>query len=166
MLELRKEMDLQHARQTKFASELTNFWPVVSFCIPLVGLHTWRYPRFLNRLLMEFIEKADSQNEREVRTMSYRGLGRLNEESGIGMCTIDGIFIAHCKMYICDGTRDSRKYDPKNKWKKWRGIVFRDHADSNLNTAKVFTIANAFEVFLNSKGIKFERFNVVRERSK
>jgi len=166
MLELCKEMDEQHKRQTEFAKQLAGFWPVVSFYIPLVGLHTWRYPRSLNKLLVEFIEKADPGNEREAMVMGYRGLGRLNEESGIGTCTINGIFIGHCKMHVCDGTRDSSKYHPENKWKKWRGIVFRDHADSDLNTAKVFTIADAFEVFLASKNIKFKRINVVRVRSK
>lgn len=160
------QMQEQHRKMDLRAQELTGFWPVVYFKIPATGLWRVRFYKLINSLLVEFVERADEMNAQQARVMSYHGFHRPNEESGIGICTIDGFFIAHCKMYVCDGTRDSAKYNPGKNYRPWRGLFFRDHADSNTNTAKVFIIADAFQRFLTSKGIKFERVNASRERSK
>lgn len=168
MKKLYEDMQVQREKLDLYGQKLTGFWPHVSFRIPATGIHRRQYHRLINALLREFVEKADPKNEQEVRIMGYRGFREPNSESGIGSCTIGGIFIGHCKMYVCDGARESRQYNPDHNWKPWRGLIFRDHAEPNPNyeTAKVFTIADAFEAFLTSKGIKFKRINVIRERSK
>lgn len=168
MVKIVEEMRIQREKLDSYGEKLANFWPHVSFRIPAVGLHTWKYHRLINALLREFIEKADPENEQSVRVLSHRGFGQPNSEGGIGCVVINGIFVNHCKMYVCDGTKDSSQYNPDHTWKPWRGLIFRDHAEPNpkYTTAKVFTIADAFEEFLTSKGVKFKRINVVRERSK
>jgi hypothetical protein len=166
MEKLAQEMRDQHRRMFQRGEELADFRPTVSFRIPATGLYTWKYLCMIRDLLVEFVRQANPDNTREAKIMEYRGIGQPNEEGGIGMCTIDGIFIDHCKLYVCDGTRNSRHMNPDNKWKPWRGIVFRDHADSNTNTAKVFIIADAFEKLLVSRGMRFRRINITKERSK
>lgn len=163
---LAQSIQEQHKRLALYGEQLAGLRPIVYFCIPAVGLHRWKYLRLIHNLLVEFVEKADPKNEQETSVIKHRGLGEPNQEGGISLCTVDGIFIDHCKMYVCDGTPDSRQHDPNHKWKRWRGLIFCDHADSNRNTAKVFIIADAFEKFLFSKGIKFKRINTMKERSK
>ncbi len=158
-----QEMMEQHERMISRGEELASFRSIVNFRIPAVGLSRWRYHHLLLVLLIEFVEQADPRNKEQAKVMKYHGLGRPNEEGGIGCLTIDRIFIGHCKMYFCDGTRESRTLNPEGKWKPWRGLIFRDH-DSNLDTAKVFTIADAFEKFLQSKNIKFRRINWERKK--
>lgn len=140
---------------------ITNFRALVWFRIPGLGLSRPRYWRFISDLLADFVESCDVRNLNEVIYMRIRVCDRLNEEGGIGPIHVDGHFISHCKMYICDGAKESRLHNPMYRLKTWRGVMFRDHMDTNpeYNTAKVFLVANALEKFLKANKIRFERIN-------
>lgn len=144
----------------------TQYWPTVYFKIPGIGLKLYFYRRFLSNLLSSFILTCDPRNEYESKMMKMRGCGRVNEESGIGCIYIDGHFISHCKMYVCDGQKESRVHNPEMNYKPWRGLIFRDHADPNpyYNTGKVWLIADKFEEFLKENNVRYSRINVEKKQ--
>lgn len=137
------------------------FSPFVCFGIPGVGLSLPRYRSLMRNLLREFLEQSDPRNRFDAEMAAIRAWDRPNEEGGLGGVYLEGFYVQHCKMYLFDGTSQSRLYNPKHNYKPWRGLLFRDHPDPNpeFQLAKVFLVADCFERFLCDKKVKFSRFN-------
>ena len=139
---------------------LHGFRPVVRFVIPSADdLHD--YLSFLMQLLAEFMLDCDDRNRtRSNYQLEGSGFRNWNEEGGIGSIFINNIFIAHCKVYLCDGSEESSIHSQTGE--PWRGIIFRDHGDETSrfgNTVKVFLLSDAFETFLKKREIAFQRQN-------
>jgi hypothetical protein len=139
---------------------LSGFRPLVRF-VMTDNSELHEFQEGISALISEFVRWCDPQkNANQAEVMAWTGV-RWNEEGGIGLCYVDGEYVMHCKMCVCDGSPESAHHS--STYEPWRGILFRDHAEPDcrfVNTVKVFLIADAFEKFLLERGIKFTRDNM------
>ena len=135
--------------------------PLVRFVILPNGEPNYEYHSRIWQLLVEFIAWSDERNAKQAEYMRIRGSQRWNEEGGVGSFWVGGEYVITCKMYLYDGSNETSS--PLSNYEPWWGIMFRDHGEQDCrfrNLVKVFAISNAFEKFLQERGVVFERHDM------
>lgn len=114
------------------------------------NLTGWQYKEMIMRLLIDFFLWVDPNIKPEWA--KRLGMSDWNRESGIASLKVRGQYIGHLKMYLFDD-KLPHTYSELSKH-----ILFRDHY-SQLDVERVYLVANAFEEFLQERGVKYIRHN-------
>lgn len=125
------------------------FSPSVRFQIPS-EIRTRKYLQYLSTLFQGFIrELSDNQVNLWIADSFY--IEDVSVEGGVGSIFIRDEYFDFCKIFAYDGE------SPRNI-SDWKGLWMRNHADQISRVESLYKLAEEFELFLQAKGIAYQRF--------